>query len=125
MTSNGVPPPLPPPPPPPPEAAPLPPPPPAEPVNVDPEFVETLNASTNALEAARCLEVEREASLLLASSLLIHCPGPILAVIGTARPNLDPYTPDSQPMGQVYLRLDFAFEMHPVFPNTVDHLQFA
>ena len=76
MTSNAVPPP--PPPPPPPPEAPLPPPPPppeAAPVKTDPEFVETLNAATNALEEARCLEVEHEASLLLASSLLSHPPG--------------------------------------------------
>lgn len=69
-----------PPPPPPPPPSFLPPPPPPPPSEVasvkpDPELEETLNAATNVLEEARCLEVEHEASLLLASSLLSHPPG--------------------------------------------------
>lgn len=63
-----------PPPPPPPSAPPLPPPAAVAPLKPDPELAETLNAATNALEDARCLEVEHEASLLLASSLLSHPP---------------------------------------------------
>jgi splicing factor 3A subunit 3 len=44
-------------------------------VKSNPELTETLDAASNSLEEARCLEVELEASLLLASSLLGHPPG--------------------------------------------------